>query len=41
MQKLSLNNNIENTEKENLNSYSQVNKILYKAFLNYQKRLKD
>jgi hypothetical protein len=41
LQKLSLNNNIENTEKENLNSYSQVNKILYKAFLNYQKRLKD
>lgn len=41
LQKLSLNNNIENTEEENLNSYSQVNKILYKAFLNYQKRLKD
>jgi hypothetical protein len=41
LQKLSLNNNIENTEEENLNSYSQVNKILCKAFLNYQKRLKD
>ena len=41
LQKLSLNNNIENTEKEILNSYSLVNKILYKAFLNYKKRLKD
>mgnify|MGYP000927878651 CR=1 FL=1 len=40
LQKLSLNNNIENTEKEILNSFS-ANKILYKAFLNYKKRLKD
>jgi hypothetical protein len=41
LQKLSLTNNIENTEEEILNSYSSVNKILYKAFLNYKKRLKD
>jgi len=41
LEKLSLNNNIENTEKEILNSYSSVNKILNKAFLNYKKRLKD
>jgi hypothetical protein len=42
LQKLSLNNNnIENTEEEILNSYSSVNKVLYKAFLNYEKGLKD
>jgi hypothetical protein len=41
LQKLSLINNIKNTEEEILNSYSQVNKILNKAFLNYKKRLKD